>query len=574
MTDRKPLRPGWSLALLLALTTGSACAPQHETARRANGLPPFTHEAPSAEQRVVTTRDGVGLATWVMKPAGSGIWPVLLARSPYPEQRDRLALECEIYTRYGYACVYQDARGRGESEGEWLPFENERKDGIDTLRWLVDQPWTDGNVGLIGSGYLGFAQWAVADSLPPDVKTIVPSMFGPDGYTTHYERGMFKAGLAAGWAMRERNLGASLLSSKTFWRTVRHRPPIEADAHFLGGELPLYRTWLTHPEPDAKVWSKGTWSVVRRTPKYTRVPVLLVSGWYDPGLAATFAAYAKLKSRANSLLVVGPWRSDFQSAGDGLPSGLVFAAQLQHRWLEHKLKGEPSGTPVRGVHAFVMGHGFETYPEWPPETETWRWYLAPASNGSCPGGLVRGEPKTRSHIEYLYDPVSPVPTRGGSTLPTSSGRIDQDPPCTRADVLSFLSEPLEAELVVAGSPSVRLEVTSTAMDSAFTAKLIEIDPDGRERNIRDGIHALGWSEAAGPVPYTPGQRVALDLTLSPTAIRLARGTRLRLDVSSSNFPAYHAHSNRAGPWAEQRDTLVATQTLELGRAWLELPVLP
>jgi putative CocE/NonD family hydrolase len=385
---------------------------------------------------------------------------------------------------------------------------------------------------------------------------------------------MFKAGLAATWAMRERNLGASSASSETFWRTVRHRPPIEADVRFLGGELASYRAWLSHPEPDAKVWSAGIWSVVRRTPKYTRVPVLLVSGWYDPSLPGMFAAYAQLKSRANSLLVVGPWQDDFRSAGDGLPSGLAYAARLQHRWLEHMLKGEPSGTPVRGVHAFVMGQGFETHPDWPPETKTLRWHLTPPVEGSCPGGLLQREPTTRSKVDYRYDPEAPVPTRGGSALPGSAGRVDQDPPCARADVLSFLSEPLAADLVVTGSPSVHLDVASTASDSAFTAKLVEIDAQGRARNIRDGIHALSWSEGTGLVPYSPGQQVALDLTLSPTAIRLSRGTRLRLDVSSSNFPAYHAHSNRAGPWAEQRETLVATQTLELGHAWLDLPVLP
>ncbi|MEN8159680.1 MAG: CocE/NonD family hydrolase [Myxococcota bacterium] len=570
------------LALLLGLATVPACAPRHEIARRENGLPPFTHGVGSAERLVVTTRDGVGLATWVMKPDSGALWPALLIRSPYPELRSQLALECEIYTRYGYACVFQDARGRGESEGEWVPFEHERKDGIDTVRWLVGQHWTDGNVGLIGASYLAFAQWAVADSLPPDVRTIVPSMFGPNRHAALYERGMFRADVATSWTLRHVGPGLALLRSRRFWHAVRHRPALETDERFLGGRLPWYRAWLESPKPDDELWSKGLWATVRRTPKFTRVPVLLISGWYDHGLTGTFEAYARLKSRERSLLVVGPWLHGFQPAGDGLPSGVTYAARLQHRWLEHWLKGEPSGTPIRGVHAYVMGDDFQSHPDWPPSSESRRWHLAAADDGSCPGSLRREAPPTSSRIQFRYDPDDPVPTRGGEALlgwasgvdAPRPGRVEQAPPCTRPDVLSFVSEPLARDVVVMGSPSVHLDVASSAEDSAFTVKLVEVGAAGRARNVRDGISSLAYASRAGPTPYTPGEQVALDLTLSPVAIRLAAGSRLRLDVSSSNFPAYHAHPNHAGPWAEQREALVATQTLELGHAWLELPVLP
>ncbi len=579
---RRLLQLVLALALLIALATGTAYGFRHELARRALGLPPFTHEVGSRERVLLPMRDGVRLATWLTQPDSSPPWPALFTRSPYPGLRRLLALQCELYTRYGYACVLQDARGRGESEGEWVPFENERNDGLDSVRWLVDQHWTDGNVGLIGASYLGFVQWAIADSLPADVRTIVPSVFSTNRYATMYERGMFRSDVYVSWAVGNSGRESPLPARERFWGALRHRPAIEADERFLGGRIPWYRAWLSQSEPDSKLWSEGLWAVLRRTPQYTRVPVLLIAGWYDHHLAGMFDDFARLDSQHRSLLVVGPWLHSFQSAGDGLPSGLAYTARLQFRWLEHWLKGEPSGQPIRGVHAFVMGDGFRSHPVWPPPSESLRWHLAPPGEGACAGGLVRDAPTNPSRLEFQYDPDDPVPTRGGEVLlgwtarvdAPRAGRVEQDPPCARPDVLSFLSEPLERDLVVMGEPSVHLDVASSAEDTAFTVKWIEIDREGRARNVRDGISSLAYAAGAGPSPYTPGRLTPLDLTLWPVAIRLPAGSRIRLDVSSSNFPAYHAHPNRSGPWAEQREALVARQTLELGHAWLELPVLP
>ncbi len=578
---RRLLRLALALVGLLVLAAAAGYAFRHELARRALGLPPFTHEIGSDEQISVKARDGVRLATWITKPAGEGPWPALLARSPYPNLRPLFRLQCELYVRYGYACVLQDARGRGLSEGDWIPFANERNDGIDTVRWLVAEHWTDGNVGLIGASYLGFVQWVLADALPADVRTIVPSVFGPNRHATMYERGMFRADIYTSWTVGNAGLETSLSARERFWGALRHRPPLEADERFLGGRLPWYREWLSHPEPGARLWSEGMWSALRGVPERTAVPVLLIAGWYDHNLAGMFDAYARLKSREKSLLVVGPWLHSFQSAGPAEPSGLGETARLQFRWLEHHLKGEPSGEPIRGVHVFVMGEGTRSFPSWPPASEPLRLHLAPPGAGACAGALRPEAPGSHSTLTYRYDPDDPAPTRGGEALlgwaarvgAPRPGRVEQDPPCARPDVLSFLSEPLAEELVVAGSPIVRLEVASSAEDTAFSVKLSEVDRAGRAWNVRDGIASLAYAGGAGPVPYTPGATVALDFTLWPVAIRFPPGARLRLDVSSSNFPAYHAHANRAGPWAEQRDAVVATQTVALGDAWLELPVL-
>jgi hypothetical protein len=578
---RRRLLVGLALAALLALAAAGAFVLRHEIARRALGLPPFTHGLAGRDQLFVTMRDGVQLATWVTRPEGEGPWPALLTRSPYPDLRRLFDFQCDLYARYGYACVLQDARGRGASEGEWIPFEHERDDGIDTLRWLVAEHWTDGNVGLIGASYLAFAQWVLADALPYDVRTIVPAVFSTNRHATMYERGMFRTDVYTSWTVGNSGLESALSPAERFWGAARHRPALEADERLLGGRLPWYRDWLSSPAPDAELWSQGLWAKLASMPERTRVPVLMIAGWYDHNLAGMFDAYARLPSRWKSLLVVGPWLHSFQSAGPGLPPGLASTAQLQLRWLEHHLKGEPIGEPGSGVFAFVMGEGFRSFPSWPPPSEPLRLHLAAPGPGSCAGGLLNEAPSARATLEYRYDPDDPVPTMGGEALlgwaagvdAPDPGRREQEAPCARPDVLSFLSEPLARDLVVVGSPTVHLEVASSAEDSAFSVKLIEVNERGRAWNVRDSIASLAYAKGAAPQPYAPGSVVPLDFTLWPVALRFAAGVRLRLDVSSSNFPAYHAHANRAGPWAEQREAVVATQTLELGDAWLELPVL-
>ena len=573
------LRVALAVFALLGLAASGAWVFRHEGVRLALGLPPFTDALGSREEFFLAMRDGVRLATHVMRPAGEGPWPALLMRSPYPNLRRLFEFQCELYARYGYACVLQESRGRGDSEGEWIPFVHERDDGIDTLRWLVAEHWTDGNGGLIGASDLGFTQWVMADALPRDVKTIVPAVFSTNRYATMYEHGMFRSDLYTSWTVGNSGLTAALSPREQFWGAVRHRPALEADERFLGAKLPWYREWLSHPEPDAKLWSEGMWAELRRVPERTNVPVLMIGGWYDHNLAGMFEAWERLHSRDRSLFVIGPWLHTFQSAGRDLPAGLRTTAQLQLRWLDHHLKGEPPGENAEGVFAYVMGEGFRSLPSWPPPGVRLRWYLGAPSGGDCIGSLAHDAPAARATLAYRYDPDDPVPTRGGEALlgwaagvdaPTP-GRVQQGPPCARPDVLSFVSEPLSRDLVVIGRPIVHLEVASSAADSAFTVKLSEVDGGGRAWNLRDGIASLAYADGTGPSPYTPGRVVPLDFTLWPIAIHLAAGSRLRVDVSSSNFPAYHAHSNRSGPWAEQLDAVVATQTVALGDAWLELP---
>jgi putative CocE/NonD family hydrolase len=249
-------------------------------------------------------------------------------------------------------------------------------------------------------------------------------------------------------------------------------------------------------------------------------------------------------------------------------------------WLEHHLKGEPL-TQSTGLSMYVIGDGEWVEQEaWPTSGESQLIYLSDieASN-SCDGGKLANEPGL-GEVTYTYDPDNPVPTRGGSGMLAYNLRgydgappanVDQSGLCERDDVLTFLSEPFEEGLFISGDITVELEVSSTAPDTAFTAKLIEVFPDGSTYNIRDTITSLAYRNGAEkPLEYSPGEPVTITLDFWPIAWKLQPGSTLRLDISSSDFPKFHAHTNRAGPWSEQTGADIAVQSIYGGHVALQV----
>lgn len=552
---------------------------RHEIFRSAAGLPPFTGAFGEQRTEMVEMPDGVGLRTSVYLPEGPGPWPVLLMRSPYAHAFV-FPFFCELATLYGYACVNQQVRGVGGSEGEWRPMTNERADGLATLGWLVDQEWQDGNVALVGMSYLAAAEWAVADRLPPEVKTIVPMSFGIDAYADAYENGMFKQDVMTAWAAFMPQGNMEFLNGGAYQEMLHHRPAREADEAVLGLQLDWYRRWVDSPAQDRGFWAEEAPRLLYSMPEKVRVPVLMIAGWYDPFLGAQLRDFERLSTRDRSVLIVGPWNhlqeSVVDGAGDIRGKGQL-AVILD--WLNHHLRGEPLDRKVGVVDTYVFGADvWERRKAFPPRTSTVTLHLADieASNG-CEGGRLVDEPVVDSgEVSFRYDPTDPVPTRGGAKLLSfafrtfdspAPGIVDQSGLCERADVLSFESAPLESALHLAGRAAVELSVSSDVRDTAFTAKLVAVSPDGTARNVRDGIAALSSQHEA----YVPGSVTSVRIDLWPIEWRFPTGTKLRLDISSSNFPAFHAHPNVAGPWAEVEEVRVATQTIHGGR--ISLPIL-
>jgi putative CocE/NonD family hydrolase len=554
------------------------------------GLPAPTSAAGETLRVRVPMRDGVKLATDVYLPAGQGPWPVILIRNPYNFVGGGFAPVAKLFSYYGYVGVHQLARGRADSEGAWNPFWNERNDGLDTLAWLKAQPWNNGNVGMVGASYLSMVQWAISDSFPPEVKTMVPVVWGGDVHGVVYQGGMFRPELATAWAALMHDSSMDYFNMANFHAAVAHRPAIDSD-EILGGRLPWLREWQMSPAATAPIWQSPEAKILRDAAAHTRVPVLMISGWYDIFLFSQIDDFNRLPNR-ESRIIVGPWThlTGMDTPPDKpMPGGGDLRTEFGRvlNWLDHYLKGAPleAWGPVR---TYAIGEGqWHDRPAWPPATGVARLYLSDLEkSNACAGGrLTQSPPAKHGAVSYAYDPEHPVPSRGGSellafALPGWGGTAPsvrlQTGLCKRDDVLSFVSAPVGADVSIAGPVAVEMDVATDVDDTAFTVKLIEVAPDGSAVNMRDVITALSYRNGAtAPVSYTPGAAVRLRLVSSPIEWQIKKGYALRLDVSSSNAPAYVAHTNYAGAWWSQTKTRVAHQTLQTSPqspAVLELPV--
>lgn len=545
----------------------------------------------------VAMRDGVRLATHLYLPAGDGPWPVLLMRNPYIAPGVDVGEMYRVFTRYGYAVVYQECRGRGSSEGQWVPFANERGDGLDTLAWIVRQPWGDGSVGLMGGSYLSFAQLAMADALPPQVKTMFLMVYGHDQYRLSYMNGMFKHEIFTGWMIGTSDMPPGETPDTLKRKALAHKPHAEADKLLFGKEYPWYREWVVRSAPGDPLWREGLWGRLAEVPGRIGVPIHMIGGWHDIALESAFALHAGLREevRRQSRFVIGPWDHTMAAAASGereYPGGDALGAGAFREalaWFDRMLKGEPYGLPVGVIETYTIGAGeWTSRTRWQPGEERLRLHLAAhgAATAAYAGGKLGERPSAAADsATYAHDPADPVPTYGGGALlpavPATPGKpvpgcVRQPEPGFHPGVLTFLSEPLADDCTIAGEPLVRLAVRSDAGDTAFAVKLSEVLASGEAYNIADGITTLAYRNGAEqPLHYEPGATADIAVALWPIAWRLARGSRLRLDIASSNFPAYHIHPNMAGNWAELTEARVARQTVLFGgefASYVELPI--
>jgi putative CocE/NonD family hydrolase len=530
----------------------------------------------------VRMRDGVELLADVYRPAGEGRFPALVQRSPYGKDASDVAnMSFDLLrgVQAGYAIVNQDVRGCWSSGGEFTPYVDETRDGADTLQWVTRQSWSSGATGMIGASYYGATQWLAASESPAPgalAPYITASSFY-DGWT--YQGGAFQLGFMLSWTLRYLALGELMrradagdaghqdLSSLTraidatpelFWRT-----PL-TDVPELEDLAPYYQEWLAHPSFD------GYWREIAAEERYEQIhaPALNIGGWYDVFQQGTVANYRGMKERGGSPrsrsphLVMGPWsHSLYGGAFCDRTFGLSAAADMfdltgyQLRWFDHHLRQIDNGVSrERPVKLFLMGA--DTWLEeddWPLASTRWaRWYLhsggrANSSNGD--GWLSTDQPDDERPDVYLYDPRDPVPTCGGATLlaglgPGASGPRDQRSVEQRADVLVYTSGPLEAPVEVVGPVELVLFASSSAVDTDFTAKLVDVHPDGRAELLVDGILRARYRESRSAAkPLVPDVVVELRIDVGATANLFRAGHRIRLEVSSSNFPRFDRNTN-------------------------------
>jgi len=565
---------------------------------------PPSHEI-RVENRVPTPmRDGVVLYADVYRPAAAGKYPVLVSRTPYSTERYPSAYEAAVFfSRRGYAYVYQDVRGRHESDGKWEPFRNDILDGYDTIEWAASQPWSNSKVGMQGGSYLGHVQWRAAMAAPPHLVTIFPSVAATSLYHDWVTlNGGWRLSFNFGWGpVRQesrimQNTGPHTMEAGpegiSFNKVLWSLPLLEMQK-LVGRNAQFYRDWIQHPDYD------GYWKELNAEEVFDKIaiPVHTLGGWFDIFSQGTLRGYAGMSrqgktetARQKSRMVIGPWgHGPSQRTGD-----LDFGARadieqeaVALRWFDYWLQGIDSGIQNEPpVTLFVMGKNiWRQEKEYPLARAQYRkmYFTGGNANSSRGDGRLSWEAPTadsRPH-RYRYDPDHPVPSLGGNNCcgtPTPAGPRDQRPIEGRQDVLVYTSDFLAQDLEVTGPVKVLLHASSDAPDTDFVAKLVDVYPDGRSFNVAEGILRARYRESLSrPQPLEPGKIYELTIDLVGTSNAFQRGHRIRVHITSSHFPQFDRNPNTGEPFGTSANIRVANQAVYHSAAHpshIILPVIP
>ncbi|MCC6859168.1 MAG: CocE/NonD family hydrolase [Bryobacterales bacterium] len=519
----------------------------------------------------IRMRDGVLLAANVFRPAASGRFPAILIRTPYRRGRN-ITPNQRAFVEHGYAVVVQDVRGRNESEGVFRAMEQEPRDGEDTLNWIARQKWSNGRIGMMGGSYLGSVQWKAALSGNPYLKAIFPVVSGSDDYRDRFYSpgGAFKLGQRLVWISQ--NMRAPGFRPIEFHRYVFGLPLRYLDRAATGLRNDMYQQALEHPAYDSFWRGMSTLAHIERI----RVPVYAVGGWYDNFVEGDLAAISALRKKSGlHRIMVGPWAHQMSSKFAGAdfgPEAAVPLLSIQLEWFDQWLKGGDTALMSRApVRIFVMGaNRWREEGEWPPaRVKPAAFYLDSrgGANSLEGDGVLEAEPDGGGPPDrFTYDPRKPVPTMGGAVccdarmLP--AGPMDQRPVERRKDVLVYTSPPLKQDLEVIGPVEVALYVSTSARDTDFTAKLVDVFPDGQARNLTDGILRLRYRDSLEkPAPAQPGRVYRIRIDAGVTGNVFLKGHRIRLEISSSNFPRFDRNPNTGRAIADERVLQQAFQTV-------------
>jgi len=542
----------------------------------------------------VPMRDGTPLSADIYLPRAPGSFPTVLVRTPYSNNQDRAIQTGRRLANLGYACVVQDVRGRFDSDGDYYPFVNEGADGFDTQEWIGRQPWSNGKIGTSGGSYLGLVQWASALHRCRFLTCMAPSVALSDPYAgLVYPGGALQLATVLTWGMATNARTGQSIEHHNWTETFHTLPLIETDER-AGRNLPFWKDWIRHPAYD------DTWADANLETKWGEIaaPALIMGGWYDIFVQGSFASFNGLRLNGRSpearksRLIVGPWPhalSQSTRTGDidfGATSMLDLDL-LELQWLDHWLKGIDNGIadepPLR---LFIMGaNAWRDEHEWPLARTTWqKWHLHSAGNANTllgDGTLSPEAPGDDPPDHFTYDPRYPAQTLGGNTFMPPIipwGPCDQRPAEMRADVLCYTSDPLETDLEVTGPIKVVLHASTDAPDTDWTAKLVDVSPTGYAKNLCDGIIRTRYRESlSNPTLLAPDTVHEYEIDLAVTGNVFLKGHRIRVDISSSNFPRFDRNPNTGHDFGLDAETRPAHQTVHHSSrhpSHILLPVIP
>jgi putative CocE/NonD family hydrolase len=562
----------------------------------------------------IRMRDGVMLAANIWRPKAEGKFPVIYVHLAYDKSNTVFCVQrAQFFVPRGYVFVAIDCRGRYDSDGvpyffwhtDWRNGRFEGEDVEDCLNWLGTQPWSSGKVGMTGPSYLGFVQWMVAPLGNPYLATIIPYCSPDDHYDNIFPNGAFQLTnsmhiLAVLGGSRTNNFN---LESDFFdWKKlVTHLPLRTVDKAMLGKSTQLWQDFMDHPDND-HYWRFSVGDRPRSgemsAGKYpqVKIPTLSITGWYDQVQQATIngylgmVAYGPEELRNKHHLIVGPWRHsigrrtvgdlDFgaQASGECLPEEFRFRdywlKPVELRWYDFWLKGIENGMMNEApVHIFVMGDNvWRSERAWPlKRAVNTKYYLRSAGHANTrfgDGRLCTESPGQEPTDAFDYDPENPVPSFGGIEpwqgygIPNADGPRDQRSMQSRNDVLVYSSEPMLGDSEVTGRILCKLYASSTAADTDFTAKLVDVHPSGYAQILREGIiRARYRSSFKAPELLTPKRVYEYTIDLWSISHVFQKGHKILVEISSSNFPKYDRNPNTGHRFGEDAEMRKATQTI-------------
>ncbi len=576
---------------VVAVLAALAAAPAAAQAPAPGKISPAQFEVRTERGLKVAMRDRVHLAVSTHRPTAEGRHPALLICTPYDKDGAGLTRRAEWFARRGYAVAVADVRGRYGSEGEWSPFDlKHHTDGYDLVQWLAQQPWCNGKVGMLGASYSGWVQWWTAEQAPPALKAIVPEVAPPGPFLN----APYQQGVLTGWMMD----WACMMSGRTEvkvgdgpyggFAATRARDLLATPYVGLMGRRGLrtpgwFDDWLRNPVSTAACWRPPSYQSATRYARVT-VPALNVSGWFDanfPGAVTNYEAMRRLGTTPQARrpsLVVGPWVHNF-NAGHTLegvdfgPSAQIHWDGYVCRWFDHFLKGFNNGLLKEPpVYVFVMGRNrWEAEKDWPlPQTKWTKYYLHSGGKANTAGGdgtLSPEPPRDTPPDAYTYDPAKP--TRSPFKGPHIDGPVDTRAAAAGADVLVYTTPPLEQEVEVTGPVQAHLYAATSARDTDWMVRLIDVHPDGRALLLCDGVirarcrdpKNAGAFNAAQLSTIEPGKVYEYTIQFwRATANVFGKGHRIRVEVSSSYYPYYLRNLNTgADSVALETEGVVAQQ---------------
>lgn len=538
----------------------------------------------------VPMRDGVALSANVYRPAKAGRYPVVVVRTPYTKTPNYDA-RGRFWAREGYVFIVQDVRGRGDSDGPFIPLVHEADDGVDTFNWAARQAWSSGKIGTLGGSYGAWTQLYPASSGESALTAMIPMAVPPDPDRSFPLHLGVPVPATVPWLASIDGHTLQSLAGVDLQAAYDGRPLIDMDQR-MGRNLPAWREWLQHPVRDT-YWEVRSYQTRLLD---SVVPALYISGWYDDVLVGALENFTNMTTRGRAeardrqRLVIGPWGHAINAARklgqiDFGPSAVIDMDDLHRRWFDRWLKGLSNGVDEESrVRLFVMGSNeWVNENEWPiARTQYTKYYLrsdGAANSLSGNGTLSTTAPGRRARPDkFRFDPDEPVPFATALDSKQMGGPDDYRQIEERADVLVYSTAPSTTPLRICGPLRVELFASSSAIDTDWTAKLLDVHPDGYAQRLNDGIVRGRFRHGHDKeVLLTPGKVEQYSIDLWSTCVDILPGHRLRLEISSSAAGKFAVNLNTAGDQATQTKGVIAAQTVYHDATRLShvlLPIVP